>query len=76
MESGILYNAIFENEKTLKFDMGILGSFDNVLTKIAPGYEDLEDIVFVYDVSAENFHIFHDMKNERTLCASSALNRD
>ena len=69
VESGILYSAIFENEKTLKYDPGVLSSFDNILNEEAMGCSGIKEIVSVYDVSKENIYIYHDMKNERTLCA-------
>ncbi len=69
VESGILYNAIFENSKTLRFDMGVLSSFANILNSDIMDYPGIKEIVSVFDVSREDFHIYHDMKNERTLCA-------
>ena len=69
VESGILYNAIFENEKTLRYDPTILSSFDNILDDPSFGYEDLKDVVGVYDVSADNIWIYHDMDKAGTLCA-------
>ncbi|MCR5157383.1 MAG: PEP/pyruvate-binding domain-containing protein [Butyrivibrio sp.] len=64
VESGILYNAIFENEKTLRYDIGILSSFDNMLED-----PDVKDIVGLYDVSTDNIYIYHDMNEGFTLCA-------
>ncbi len=69
VESGILYNAIFENEKTISFDVGILSSFENTLNDESPELGGVKDIVAVYDVSGDDFRLYHDMKNERTLCA-------
>ena len=69
VESGILYNAIFENEKTLRYEPSILSSFDNMLEDPDFGYQDLKDIVGVYDVSADNIWIYHDMDKAGTLCA-------
>lgn len=69
VESGILYNAIFENDKTLKYDISLLEGHRNVLMDIVEETEELKDIVFVYDLSQYSFHIYHDMKNERTVCA-------
>ena len=69
MESGILYNAIFENDKTLSFDMGRLDSFEHISKGTIQGYEGVMEIFSIYDVSEENIYILHDMKNERTLCA-------
>ena len=69
VESGILYNAIFENDKTLSFDMGRLDSFEHISKGTIQGYEGVTEILSIYDVSEENIYILHDMKNERTLCA-------
>lgn len=69
VESGILYNAIFENDKTLSFDMGRLDSFEHISKGTIQGYEGVMEIFSIYDVSEENIYILHDMKNERTLCA-------
>ncbi len=69
VESGILYNAIFENDKTVRFDPGVLSSFDNILNEEVLGYSGIKVIVNVLDVSSDNIYIYHDMKNERTLCA-------
>ncbi|WP_024865028.1 PEP/pyruvate-binding domain-containing protein [Butyrivibrio sp. FCS014] len=64
VESGILYNAIFENEKTLRYDTGILSSFDNMLDD-----PEVKDIVGMYDVSSDGIYIYHDMNEGATLCA-------
>ena len=69
VESGILYTAIFENEKTITYNVGIFDSCENILNEKALGYEGVKDIIFVYDFSAENLRLYHDMKNEHTLCA-------
>ena len=68
VESGILYNAIFENEKTLVYNVDILADFKNVLNEGVFGHEEIKDIVAVYDVSRDNICLYHDMKNERTIC--------
>ena len=69
VESGILYNAIFENDKTICFNVDVLNSFDNKFTPAAHGLEGVNSIVQAYDISKDNIYIYHDMKNERTLCA-------
>ena len=68
VESGILYNAIFENEKTKKYDIGVIRKYDNNLLNIVPEFSEQSDVVAVYDVSDKDVYIYHDMKNERTLC--------
>jgi hypothetical protein len=68
VEAGILYNAIFENEKTLCFNPGLLEGLENRLTDYDPELEDLKDIVQVYDVSDMDIRLCNDMKRERILC--------
>ncbi|MCR5357188.1 MAG: PEP/pyruvate-binding domain-containing protein [Lachnospiraceae bacterium] len=75
VEAGILYNAIFENEKTLAFNPGILSGYDNLLCDYAPLAEDLKDIVRVIDVSDKGFVLCNDMKKERILCFVSRSDR-
>ncbi|MBR4831233.1 MAG: phosphoenolpyruvate synthase, partial [Butyrivibrio sp.] len=69
VESGIIYNAIFENEKTVKYDIGVINSFHNKLAELVPEDGGQTDAVAVYDVSDRDIYIYHDMKNERTICA-------
>jgi hypothetical protein len=68
VESGILYIAVFENEKTEAYDVNIINSFHTILDENVSGYDEIKDIIYVYDVSGDNIRLFHDMKNERTLC--------
>ena len=68
VESGILYIAVFENEKTEAYDVNIINSFNTILDENVSGYDEIKDIIYVYDVSGDNIRLFHDMKNERTLC--------
>ncbi|WP_026671103.1 PEP/pyruvate-binding domain-containing protein [Butyrivibrio sp. AE3006] len=68
VESGILYNAIFENEKTRVFNRDLLSAFENRFADETSEYNSLKDIIAAYDVSAADFYIYHDMKTERTLC--------
>ncbi len=62
VESGILYNAIFENEKTIFYNKEILEDipFDSG--------DDLSHIVRIYKVASKDFYLFNDMKNEHVLC--------
>ena len=69
VESGILYNAIFENEKTIKYDVRVLTEYENIFNDAVYGFDGLKEIISVYDVSKDSFYVYHDMKNERTLCA-------
>ena len=68
VEAGILYNAIFENEKTRVFKPGLIGGLSNLLMDFDPKSEDLSDIIRVYDVSGLNLLLCNDMKKERILC--------
>ena len=45
VEAGILYNAIFENEKTLRYNRGMLADADNHFAELIEEHEGLEDIV-------------------------------
>lgn len=68
VEAGILYNAIFENDRTLIYNPDILKNLDNKLCEYDAGFEDLKDIVYVYDVSDMDFRLCNDMKKERIIC--------
>ena len=68
VESGILYIAIFENQKTRHFDPGLLKNLQNIFGDISPEYADLEDIISVYDVSPVTLKLCNDMKNNRIVC--------
>lgn len=67
VEAGILYNAIFENEKTLVFNPDLISDYDNLLCDYDPDFEELKDIIRVYDVSDLDFRLCNDMKKERIL---------
>ncbi len=69
VEAGILYTAIFENEKTVCFDVSMLGDCANEFDDPDSEYYELRDIVGSYDVSDHNMYIYHDMNKEHTLCA-------
>ena len=68
VEAGILYNAIFENEKTLHYHPELLEKCDKRITGFCPDEDLLTDIVKVYDVSGMDFRLCNDMKKERILC--------
>ena len=68
VESGILYNAIFENEKTKIFNMDLLKDCKNILESFDPKFESIKDIVKVYDVENMGFMLCNDMKKERIVC--------
>ena len=68
VESGILYNAIFENEKTITYRPEMLDGCGNIFRDIVKDGEGLEEIVYVYDVSATGLTLSNDMKSEHILC--------
>ncbi len=69
VESGILYTAIFENEKTIAYNINIFGDYRNICEDEKSEYYELREIISAYDVSRGDFYIYHDMKNEHTMCA-------
>ena len=71
VEAGILYNAIFENEKTIHYAPKMLEQYENILNLFGEGKEEIKDIVRVYDVSREGWYLCNDMKKERILCYKS-----
>ena len=68
VEAGILYNAIFENEKTIHYAPEMLEKYENILNTFGEGKEELSKIVRGYDVSDEGYYLCNDMKKERILC--------
>ncbi len=71
VEAGILYNAIFENEKTIHYAPKMLEQYENILNLFGEGKEEIKEIVRVYDVSREGWYLCNDMKKERILCYKS-----
>ena len=68
VESGILYNAIFENEKTIHYNRDLLNGFNNILSELVDDADDAKDIVFAYDTSDAEIMLCNDMRNERIVC--------
>ena len=68
VEAGILYNAIFENEKTILYNSDLLKEIGKRINDIDPKLEELKDIIYVYDVSDMDFRLCNDMKRERVIC--------
>ena len=68
MESKILYNAIFENEKTLAFHPERLAGCPNAFKTLVEDGSGLEEIVKVYDVSESGLLLCNDLKTEHILC--------
>ena len=68
VESGILYNAIFENEKTVAFHPERLAAFRDAFGELVKDGDGLEEIVRVYDVSVDGLWLCNDLKTEHILC--------
>ena len=68
VESNILYNAIFENEKTKIFHPELLADYENKITTVDSRFSDVANIVRVCDVSDSKFYLCNDMKNEGIIC--------
>jgi len=68
VEAGILYAAVFENEKTLIFEPEKIQSLKNCLTDFYPEGENLKEIIGIYSVADRESYVYHDMKNEHLLC--------
>lgn len=73
VEAGILYNAVFENEKTISYNPEMLSASENILLSLDPKFEELKDIVRVYDVADQDYMLINDMSKERILCYRSGL---
>ena len=67
VESGILYNAIFENEKTIQYHPDKLYGWRNCVEDFDQTLEALSEIVAVYDVSNLDCLLFNDMKKEKCI---------
>ncbi|MBR4691941.1 MAG: phosphoenolpyruvate synthase [Oscillospiraceae bacterium] len=68
VESGILYNAIFENEKTLAYHPERLEGCRDAFAGLVKDGAGLEEIVRVWDVSDFGLRLCSDLKTERILC--------
>ena len=68
VESGILYNAIFENEKTLAFHPERLAPCRDAFGELVKEGDGLEEIVRVWDVSESGLWLCSDLKTEHILC--------
>ncbi len=75
VEAGILYTAIFENEKTLLFDVNVLKDCKNEFDDPGSEYYDFREIIASYDTSERGIYIYHDMDKEHTLCAVRPCDR-
>ena len=71
VENDILYGAVFENEKTLRYDPDFLagGRFPDRFSEICPQDAALGGIVRVYDVHGAALRVLHDAVGEELLIA-------
>ena len=69
VEAGILYCAVFDNEKTVAFHPELLQNMENKLTDVYPDGDNLKEIIGVYSMEDINCTIYHDMKGERMVCS-------
>ena len=66
MEAEILYTAVFNSEKTLKYSPEMLNAFPDRVREFAGG-EELSDIVHVFDVSGADCTAMSDMASGRLM---------
>jgi hypothetical protein len=66
VEAEILYTAVFNNEKTLKYSPEMLKAFPDKVREFEGG-EELSDIVHVYDVSGADCKAMSDMAGGRLM---------
>jgi hypothetical protein len=66
VEAEILYTAVFNNEKTLRYSPEKLGRFRDIVGEFENG-RDLSEIVHVYDVSGSKCEVYNDMSSEHLL---------
>ncbi len=66
VEAEILYTAVFNNEKTLKYSPEMLKAFPDRVREFEGG-EELSDIVHVYDVSGADCRAMSDMAGGRLM---------
>ena len=66
VESQILYTAVFQNEKTIRFSPEKLSSSKDIVSEFENSSL-LTDIVHVYDVSNRTCEVYHDLANEHLM---------
>lgn len=67
VEAGILYTAVFENSRTIRFQPELITEMHNSLAEIFPESADLEEIVGLYDLRGANVELYNDMNEERVM---------
>lgn len=73
VEADIYYGAIFENEKTLIYNPGLLKRCKNLLPEILPEGEEYSGIIGIYRVSDKGLTLSFDMILRRAVCCFDAL---
>lgn len=68
VEAGILYGAVFDDERTIEFHPGLVQKLENRLTDFYPEGEELKEVIGIYSVQELNCMVYHDMKEERLVC--------
>ena len=68
VEAEILYTAVFDDSRTIRFAPGKLLECPDMITQFEHGNE-LSDIVHVYDVSGKACEVYNDIANEHLLIA-------
>lgn len=66
VEAEILYGAIYNNEKTLRYEPELFREFPDLFAKICPEYPELKDMIQVREV--ENLHYWLDAVSNRGIC--------
>ena len=71
VESDILYGAVFENEKTRKFDPDFMKDqhYENRFGEICPESGDFSDMIYVYDTRESGLTLYHDAVKGELLIA-------
>lgn len=68
VEAGILYGAVFDDERTIEFQPELVQNMENRLTDFYPEGEELKEVIGIYSVQELNCMVYHDMKEERLVC--------
>lgn len=66
VEARILYTAVFNDERTLRFAPDMLAGHKDITALFDPG-DKLADIVHVYDLSEDPYEVYNDPVTERLL---------
>ena len=69
VENGILYMAVFEDDRTRCFRPELFTGLKNQLCDIVPEAADLDQIAGLYLVGDQGACLYHDLMNKRLVCA-------